>query len=223
MAEAVRIVVVDDHSVVRRGTREILEQDPHLEVVGEAADGHEAVSRVDDTQPDVVLMDIAMPEMNGIAATRTIKKRWPWVRVLILTVHDDDEFVWEAIQSGASGYLLKDVGEAELVRAVRIVASGGALLDPAVTTAVMGRVRSGMPTAVDMTPSLTTRELDVLRLLAKGFSNRTIAERLEVSSRTVEVHVRHIFEKLDATSRTEAVVLALRRGILSLDQPREPG
>jgi len=210
-----RVVIADDHAVVRRGTRQMLEHaGTDIEVVGEAESGPEAVRMVDELLPDVAILDIGMPEMNGIEATRQIKEAHPSVGVLVLTVQDADEYVWRSIQAGASGYLLKDASDGELVDAVRTVAAGGARLDPAVTGAVLARLRRG----VDETPQpgLTPRETDVLRLAARGLSNRAIGTRLEISSRTVEVHMSNVLEKIGATSRTEAVVLAARRGLVDL-------
>jgi DNA-binding NarL/FixJ family response regulator len=214
--DTTRVVIADDHAVVRRGTRQMLEHaEAGIVVVGEAADGHDAVRMVEELLPDVAILDIGLPGLNGIEATRHIKEAHPSVGVLVLTVQDADEYVWRSIQAGASGYLLKDADDDELVDAVRIVAAGGARLDPAVTDGVLARLRRGEnegPGAV-----LTTRETEVLRLAARGLSNRAIGEKLEISPRTVEVHMGNLFEKIGATSRTEAVVLAARRGIVDLD------
>jgi DNA-binding NarL/FixJ family response regulator len=217
MERPLRVVIADDHGLVRRGTREILEQDGSVEVIGEAGNGVEAVDLVAELQPDVALLDIGMPEMNGVDATRVIKTRWPAVAVVVLTIHDDDEYVLQAIQAGASGYLLKDVADDDLIQAVHTVRGGGAVLDPAVTEVVIGRVRlSSPPEAETEDERLTARELEVLQLAGAGYSNRRIGVALSVSPRTVEVHMHRIFQKLDVTSRTEAVVLAARRGLIDI-------
>lgn len=211
------VVIADDHGLVRRGTREILEQDPGLSVVGEAADGVEALQVVGEVQPDVVILDIGMPEMNGVEATRHIHARWPDIGILVLTVHDDAEYVWRAIQAGAAGFLRKDVSDEELVAAVRTIAEGGNVLDSGLTTTVIERLRQ--PTESDSDPAvdLTPRELEVLRHVARGSSNRLIAATLGMSPRTVEVHLHRIFKKMQVSSRTEAVVLGARRGLIELD------
>lgn len=216
MDAPLRVVIADDHSLVRRGTREILQQDPAIEIVGEAADGDAAVRIVADLLPDVVLVDIGMPIVNGIDVTRTIASRWPEMAVIVLTIHDDAEYVWEAIRAGASGYLLKDVADEELVKAVHTVYGGGAVLDPAVTDLLMKRVRQEEAAEPPGT-ALTERELQVLDLAAAGRSNRQIGEALAVSPRTVEVHMHRVFKKLGTRSRTEAVVVAARRGLLDLE------
>jgi DNA-binding NarL/FixJ family response regulator len=218
MVDHTRVVIADDHGLLRRGTREILEQDERIEVVGEAADGVEAVRVVVDTRPDVVLMDIGMPTMNGIVATKAIKTQYPSVNVIVLTIHDDDEYVWQAIRAGASGYLLKDIEDEQLIAAVHAVVAGGAVLDPAATAIVMGRVRD---TKARLAPdpsldAITSREQQVLQLAAAGHSNRHIASALDVSPRTVEAHLHHVYQKLGVQSRTEAVVVGVRRGLVCL-------
>ncbi len=216
-ASEIRVVIADDHAVVRRGTREILEHGgTDIHVVGEAADGAAAVELVDALLPDVAILDIGMPGISGVEATRLIKTRHPSVSVLILTVQNVDEYVWQAVRAGASGYLLKDVSDADLVYAVRTVAGGGGLIDPAVTPALLTRLqRKDQPASANQ--DLSSRELEVLRLAARGLSNRRIAELLDLSPRTIEVHMSNIFGKVGAGSRTEAVFIASRRGLIDLE------
>ena len=214
---SIRVVIADDHAVVRHGTRQILEQGGgDIVVVGEAEDGIEAVRVVEELIPDVVILDIGMPKLNGVEATRRITEQCPSVGVLMLTVQIANEYVWRAVQAGASGYLLKDVDDVELVDAVRTIAAGGASLDQSITHAVLEQMRR----AHGETPSgqeLRPRELDVLRLAAQGLSNRQIGQALELSPRTVEVHMGKVFAKLGASSRTEAVVIAVRRGLVHFE------
>ncbi|HEX2849813.1 MAG TPA: response regulator transcription factor [Acidimicrobiales bacterium] len=212
-----RVLVVDDHSLVRQGTHDILERDPCIDVVGEAADGEEAIALVDALLPDVVLMDIGLPGMSGLDATRRIRHDHPEVNVLALTIHDDDEYVIEMLEAGAAGYLLKDVRNAELVQAVLAVGSGEVVLHPAATGAVLGRLR-GRPAEGDGdAEALSCRERAVLQLVADGLDNRAIADRLDVSLRTVEAHLSHAFRKLGVHSRTGAVVTAMRLGQIGSD------
>jgi DNA-binding NarL/FixJ family response regulator len=216
-----RVLVADDHALVRRGTRDILDDHPQIEVVGEAANGQEAVDLAEGLQPDVILMDLGMPLLNGLEATRAIKASWPDIHILVLTIEDDDEYAVEAIAAGASGYLLKDVHDDALIEAVLAVGEGGAVIDPSMVTRLVEHVHSastGDP-ASGTRASLTQREVEVLRLVADGLSNRQIGSRLGVSSRTAEVHLHHVFEKLGASSRTEAVTRALRLGLISLEDP----
>lgn len=216
-APGIRVVIADDHAVVRRGTREILEQSGgDILVVGEAQDGIEAVKIVEELIPDVAILDIGMPKLNGVEATRRIRDLLPTVGVLMLTVQIADEYVWQAVQAGASGYLLKDVGDQELVEAVQTIAAGGASLDQTITHGLlerMRRVHGETPSGQELRP----RELDVLRLAAQGLSNRQIGEALGLSPRTVEVHMGKVFAKVGASSRTEAVVIAARRGFVHLE------
>ena len=188
-------------------------------MVGEAASGEEGVELAGQLNPDVVLMDLGMPGMGGVEATRRIKQRWPQINVLVLTVHDDDQYLFEAIRAGASGYLLKDVREQELIDAVVAVGAGGAVLQPELTRKLVAGLRLGEGQHEQQPPigPLTDRELEVLRLVAGGRSNREVSESLGVSVRTVETHLRHVYRKLGVSSRTEAAVAALRRSWLSLN------
>jgi DNA-binding NarL/FixJ family response regulator len=213
---SIRVLIADDQSLVRAGFRLVLENHPDLEVVGEASNGHEAVHSAARLKPDVVLMDIRMPELDGIAATRTITARHP-ARVLVLTTYDLDEYVYDALQAGASGFLLKDTPPAQLADGIRAVASGEALLAPTVTRrlieefARLGPSRHARPAALD---ELTPRELEVLRLLARGMSNAEIAATLVLGDTTVKTHVAHVLTKLGLRDRVQAVVLAYESGLV---------
>jgi DNA-binding NarL/FixJ family response regulator len=204
---------------MREGTREILEQEEDLEIVAEAGDGEEAVRLVEKTRPDVVLMDIAMPKLNGIEATRQIKQFAPSTTVLILTAYEDDQYVFALLEAGAAGYLLKDVRGRDLVEALRQVYAGESVLHPVIARKVINRFsRPSAPRTEEPDDELLTeRELEVLGLAAKGMSNREIARELHLSSRTVQAHLSTIFGKMDVGSRTEAVVYALREGWLDLE------
>jgi DNA-binding NarL/FixJ family response regulator len=214
---SIRVLIADDQSLVRAGFRLVLENHPDLEVVGEAANGNQAVHRVGRLAPDVVLMDIRMPELDGIAATRQITARHP-TRVLVLTTYDLDEYVYDALQAGASGFLLKDTPPAQLADGIRAVAGGEALLAPSVTRrlieefARIGSARRARPAELD---ELTGRELDVLRLLARGMSNAEIAGALVLGDTTVKTHVAHVLGKLGLRDRVQAVVLAYESGLVT--------
>jgi len=212
----IQILVADDHALVRGGFRLILETQPDMEVVGEAADGHEAVQEAISLLPDVILMDIRMPALDGISATRELARVRSASAVLILTTFDLDEYVYEAMKAGASGFLLKDVDPPDLVHAVRVVARGDSLLAPSVTRRLIERyVRR--PTAPPELAELTTREREVLLLVARGRSNAEIAGDLFLSEATVKTHVTRILRKLGLRDRVQAVVLAYEAGLL------EPG
>ena len=217
--DKIRILIADDHAVVREGTRRILERDPDLDVVAEAGDGEEAVRRAGDLRPDVAIMDIAMPKLDGIQATRQIKALYPTIAVLILTAYDDDQFVFSFLEAGAAGYLLKSVRGPELIDAVRAVHAGESVLHPAIARKVLTRFVPGLgkPERQAHPETLRERELDVLRLAAKGLSNRDIANELYLSLHTVQGHLSSIFDKLHVGSRTEAVVRALKEGWVALD------
>lgn len=205
--ETIRILIADDHAFVREGTRRILEQEPDLEVVAEAGDGEEAVKLACDLKPDVALVDVAMPRIDGIEATRRIKAQCPAVAVLVLSAYDDDQFVFGLLEAGAAGYLLKSVRGQEIVDAIRAVHAGESVLHPSVARKVLNRFAgvSGKPRERKSLDLLTEREMDVLKLVTKGLSNKDIAEGLCLSVRTVQGHLANIFNKLRVSSRTEAV------------------
>lgn len=213
---AIRVLVVDDQALVRAGFRMILEAEPDVEVVGEAADGVEAVSAAQLHRPDVVLMDVRMPNMDGIAAARRILEGGSTARVVMLTTFDMDEYVYEALRAGASGFLLKDVPPERLVAGIRAVASGESLLAPSVTrrlieTFVQRQPSRALPQNVK---ELTSREREVLELMARGLSNAEIAETFTVSETTVKTHVAHILGKLELRDRVQAVVFAYECGLI---------
>jgi DNA-binding NarL/FixJ family response regulator len=215
----IKVLLADDHILVREGTRQLLEREEDLQVVAEAGNGEDAVRLAAQTRPDVALVDIAMPKLNGIEATRQIKELSPGTSVLILTAYDDDQYVFALLEAGAAGYLLKNVRGRCLVEAIRAVNAGESALHPAIARKVIDRfaqTASESPAPTDaFTP--TERELEVLRLAAKGLSNKDIADDLCLSARTVQAHLGTIFAKMDVGSRTEAVVQALRKGWLTLD------
>lgn len=215
----IKILIADDHAVVREGTRRVLEQEPDLDVIGEAGDGEEAVEMATSLKPDVAIVDISMPKMDGIEATRRIKSTCPSVNVLILTAYDDDQFIFSLLEAGAAGYLLKTVRSRELVDAVRAVYSGESVLHPSVARKVLNRFvsASGKTQSKEASSLLSEREMEVLKLAAKGFSNQDIADKLCLSIRTVQGHLGHIFNKLQVGSRTEAVVHALKEGWVTLE------
>ncbi len=218
--DKIRVIIAEDHAVVREGTRQLLEREPDIEVVGEAADGAEAIALVERLAPDVAIVDISMPIMTGIEATEQIKLVRPATAVLILTAYDDDQYVFALLAAGAAGYLLKDVPSTEVIRAVRSVHAGEPVLHPAIARKVMARFASKTEHEQPVRREevlLTEREREVLRLAAQGMSNSRIAAQLYVSVRTAQVHLTHIFNKLGVGSRTEAVIAGLRRGLITLE------
>ena len=215
----IKILIADDHAVVREGTRQILEQEPDLNVVAEAGDGEEAVRLAASSKPDVAIIDVAMPRVDGIEATRRIKALYPAIAVLVLTAYDDDQFVFSLLEAGAAGYLLKSVRGRELIDAVRAVYSGESVLHPTIARKVLNRFVPTPGKLKEHEPSevLSEREMDVLKLATMGLTNQDIANKLCLSVRTVQAHLGHIFNKLQVSSRTEAVVCALKEGWVTLD------
>lgn len=207
----IRILLVDDHPVVRAGLSGLLVSQPEFQIVGEAANGLEALSLLEQTEADVVLMDLRMPQMDGVTAIRQVRARFPRVQILVLTTYDTDSEIVRAIEAGATGYLLKDVPRDELFRAVRLCAKGEAVLSPPVAARLLGRMRAPMG------ETLSARELEVLALVARGFSNKEVARKLKISEATVKTHLLHTFDKLGVDDRTAAVTVALERGILRLE------
>jgi two-component system, NarL family, response regulator DevR len=211
---ALRLLLVDDHHVVRLGLRALLEGEPGIVIVGEAGTADEAVRVAEGTQPDLVLMDVRLPDRSGITACQQIRQRWPTIQVLVLTSFADEDLVLEAISAGAAGYVLKQIGSDELVRAVRAVARGDAVLDPIVTRQVLARVRRAEHEAHGAAfRDLSERELGVLALVAEGKTNAEIAEALVLSEKTVRNYVSTILEKLGITNRIEAATYAVRHHI----------
>jgi DNA-binding NarL/FixJ family response regulator len=222
MGEPVTVVIADDQRLVRQGLRLILESEPGIEVVAEAADGAEAVALARQHSPAVALLDIRMPVLDGLRAARQVIEKCPATRVLILTTFDADEYVYETLRVGASGFLLKDAPSDQLIVAVRSVAAGDALIDPVITRRLISRfVLAARPPGPGEVPEvlspLTARELDVLRLLARGFSNQEIARELVVEENTVKTHVSRILMKLGLRDRVQAVVLAYETGLVVAD------
>jgi DNA-binding NarL/FixJ family response regulator len=214
---SIRVLLADDQALVRSGFRMILEARPDLDVVGEAEDGCQAVEFGQRLRPDVVLMDVRMPKMDGVEATRKLVCEGSYARIIILTTYDLDEYVYAAIRAGASGFLLKDVEPSQLVDAIRVVAAGDALLAPSVTRRLLDRFSHTLPASAEKSPSvwssLTERELEILKLLARGLSNAELATRLFLSEATVKSHVSNVLRKLGLRDRVQAVVLAYETGL----------
>jgi DNA-binding NarL/FixJ family response regulator len=222
----IRVMLVDDQTLIRQGIRMLLMTEADIEVVGEASNGREALERIPQARPEVVMMDVRMPEMDGVTATREIAGRYPEIGVIILTTFEDDEYIFEGLRAGARGYLLKDISSEEMADAIRVVAKGGALIQPSITRKVLSEFArlSARPAAPAPAPSarpggleepLTERELEVLRCIADGLSNREIAERLVITEGTVKNHVSNLIAKLGVRDRTQALLKAQDLGLLS--------
>jgi len=219
----IKILLAEDHIVVRQGIRGIIESQDDMEVVGEAGDGEEAVQLVTQVEPDIVLMDIAMPRVNGIEATRRIKESYPSVAVLILTAYDSEEFIFALVEAGAAGYLLKNVQGRELLNSIRAVYDGESVLHPVIAEKIFSHLQleERRPVRPERSKILSPRELEVLELSTDGLSNKEVAKELSVGIRTIQTHWRNIFNKLGVSSRTEAIIYGLRKGWIILTQSRE--
>ena len=219
----ITVLLAEDHAVVREGLAELIRREADMEVAGEAGDGEEAVRLVKQLRPDIVLMDIAMPGLNGIEATRQIKATLPQTKILVLTAYDNPEFIAAMIEAGAVGYLLKNVRGRELTSAIRSAYEGESVLHPAIAKVVFSQLRSSQTRPLHEKPDvLSERELQVLRKGAEGLSNKQIATLLNIGPRTVQTHWRNIFDKLGVYSRTEAIVYCLRKGWLNLSGEESP-
>ena len=218
MSDPIRILLVDDQRLMREGLRILLELEPDLRIAGEATDGRSALDAFAELEPDVVLMDVRMPGMDGVEATWRLHEQWPEVRVIILTTFDDDEYVFEGLRAGARGYLLKDVSGHDLAEAVRTVAAGGALIEPSVARKVVAEFARVAPPVrapdAGLAEPLSEREEEILRLIARGLSNREIADRLSLAPGTVKNYVTTILQKLGARDRTQAALRARELGLL---------
>ncbi|MFO7272102.1 response regulator transcription factor [Sphaerobacter thermophilus] len=213
--ERVRVVVADDHDLFREGLRQLLETVPSVEIVGEAADGQQAIELVANLDPDVVLMDINMPRMDGIRATEFIVKHYPRTAVVVLTMYQDDEYAIHAIRAGAKSYLLKNSRSEEVIEAIHVAASGGSTIDPALAPALMREYQRLLTrTPTNTRQQLTQRELTLLRLLANGYNNRQIAEQLQLAESTVKNNLSALFQKIGVRDRTQAVLFAISQGLV---------
>jgi DNA-binding NarL/FixJ family response regulator len=219
-ADAIRVLIADDHALFRRGLQMVLEQEPDISVVGEAGDGQEAVEKAGETMPDVVLMDVRMPKRGGIEATKAIKELMPHIKILMLTISDEEADLYDAIKAGATGYLLKEVSIEEVGNAIRSVQTGQSLISPSMASKLLSEFATMVKRADEKQsapqPRLTDREMEVLKLVAKGRNNRDIAKELFISENTVKNHIRNILEKLHLHSRMEAVVYAVREKLLEI-------
>ncbi len=216
----IRVLLAEDHTIVRKGLRSLLDAEANIEVVGEADDGRQAIQKAQQFQPDVVLMDITMPVLNGLEATRQIKKLLPQIRVLVLTVHTSEEYIFQILQAGAAGYVVKQAAVEELIAAITAVSQGNAFISPSVPENIIEEYSRQMNamTAKDDYARLTDREREVLQLVAEGRSNREIAQMLHITTKTVEAHRSRVMEKLNIRSTADLTRYAIRRGIIAVEQ-----
>jgi len=213
--EEIRILIVDDHPVVREGIGSMLKKEPDFKMVGEASNGLEAIEKARELSPDVVLMDLRMPEMDGVEAISRIKAEKPEVKFIILTTYSDDEYIFKGIAAGARAYLLKDAPRDELFKAIRMVSRGESLIQPVIASRVLDKLAE-LSRKTPAGETLSDREIEVLRLMSGGESNKDIADQLSITQSTVKTHITSIFQKLNVTTRTEAVTNALKKGIIQL-------
>ena len=213
----IRVLICDDQAIARHGLQMILSSSPEIEIVGEAQDGQAAIDKVTETNPDIVLMDLKMPGVNGVQATRAIRRAFPSVQILVLTTYDDDEWVFDAIRAGANGYLLKDAPPQQLLGAIRNMAAGKSPVDPSVAGKILSNFAK-QPSAPshELVEKLSDREIEVLQLISEGFTNAEIGARLHLSEGTIRNYLSTIFGKLSAKDRTQAVVMAIRYGLINI-------
>ncbi len=209
-----RVLIADDHAIVRAGLRALLAEDAAFELVGEAAGGYEAIELVEKTNPEVLILDLSMPDLDGISVTRKIKPQFPALKILILTLHEDEALLKEAIKAGAAGYILKRAAEAELISAIRTILRGDLYVDPAMVRSLLEESQSPKINQKDPTESLTQRETEILRLIVEGYTNRQIGQELNISIRTVEGHRANISDKLGLHNRVELVRYARQHGLI---------
>lgn len=222
VSKKIRVLIVDDHQVVREGLTSVLDGKGDIEVVGLAGDGSEAIEKARELSPDVVLMDISMPKMNGVEATRQIKKEKPEIGVVILTMYADEEYIFDLVRAGAAGYLLKDADSAQIAKAIRAVSKGESVIHPTIAAKILNEFShlSGKDNKVQKAArsedDLSEREITVLKLMAEGKSNKEIANELKLSDKTIKNHIHHIFQKLNVADRTKAVISAVKMGLIDL-------
>ena len=217
----IKILLAEDHIVVREGIRELIQREPDMEIVGEAADGIHAVQMTGKLRPDIVVMDIVMPNLNGIEATKRIKQKYPDIAILILTAYDDDQLIFDSLEAKVSGYLLKTARGQELISTIRAIYSGESVLQPSIARKVIEGYNAAMkPGRKGLTELLTKKEMDVLRLAARGMTNKEIAEELNLKVQTARSRLKKIFKKFNVSSRTEAVMYAMKKGVISLHDVR---
>ena len=224
MADKIRVLVVDDLRETRESVHKLLQFDPDVTVVGEAASGREAIQKAQELQPDVILMDVSMPRMGGVEATRQIKREFPHIGVVALTMYEEQQYIFDLVRAGATGYLLKDSESSQIVAAIRAIYRGESLIHPSVASKILAEFslmaqKKGKKSAW-AEHDLTEREITVLRLVADGKTNKEIANSLDLSEKTVKNHVRNIFHKLQVYDRTQAAILAIRKGLIELDPKR---
>jgi two-component system response regulator NreC len=214
----IKVLVADDHTILRQGIKALLDNQAGIEVIGEAKDGREALTLIERLLPDVILMDIAMPGLNGLEATRRIKKKFPGIKVLVLTMYTNEEYVFQILNAGANGYLVKETAFQDLISAIKAVYRDEAFMSPSISKKVINRYTQRVRKANDPTCDiLTTREREILQLIAEGSSSKKIAEALFISPKTVETHRTHIMDKLNIHNRTDLIKYAIRTGIVAID------
>lgn len=214
----IKVVIADDHRILREGLKNLLTTDPEISVIGEASNGEELLSLLTTIDPDIILMDIGMPVVNGLVATKKVKEQFPYVKVLILTQYDSEEYLYAVLNAGAAGYILKETASTELIWAIKTVNDGLAYLSPAMTQTLIQERLEHKDSSSKIKDVLTPREQEIFKLLADGLSNNEIAEKLVISLKTVQTHRAHIMEKLNLNNRTELVKYAIRQGIITVEQ-----